>query len=150
MHLIKGDLIHFALAGEFDVIIHGCNCQCQMGKGIALAVKKMLPEAYRVDCLTPKGDPSKLGTFSHAEIQRGAIRFVVINAYTQLHWRGTGVKADYDAIRKVFAGVRQQFGGKRIGYPKIGAGLAGGDWSLISGIISEELAGESHTYVEFG
>jgi len=45
--------------------------------------------------------------------------------------------------------VKAQFSGKRIAYPKIGAGLAGGDWDIIRGIIDEELAGEDHTYVEF-
>jgi O-acetyl-ADP-ribose deacetylase (regulator of RNase III) len=29
--------------------------------------------------------------------------------------------------------------GQRIGYPKIGAGLAGGDWEIIAAIIEEEL-----------
>jgi hypothetical protein len=33
--------------------------------------------------------------------------------------------------------------------PKLGAGLAKGDWELISQIITEELAGEDHTFVEF-
>ena len=37
-----------------------------------------------------------------------------------------------------------------LGYPKIGAGLAGGDWDIIYPIICEELAGEHHTYVEYG
>jgi O-acetyl-ADP-ribose deacetylase (regulator of RNase III) len=54
-----------------------------------------------------------------------------------------------NAIRSVFRQVKQQFTGKRIGYPKIGAGLAKGDWSIVTSIIEEELAGENHTYVEF-
>jgi O-acetyl-ADP-ribose deacetylase (regulator of RNase III) len=37
----------------------------------------------------------------------------------------------------------------RIGYPAIGAGLAGGDWEVISSIIEEELKGEDHTFVKF-
>jgi O-acetyl-ADP-ribose deacetylase (regulator of RNase III) len=32
---VDGDLIKLALKGEFDVIVHGCNCFCQMGAGIA-------------------------------------------------------------------------------------------------------------------
>ena len=35
MKIIKGNLISLALAGEFEVIIHGCNCFCTMGAGIA-------------------------------------------------------------------------------------------------------------------
>ena len=45
--------------------------------------------------------------------------------------------------------VKMEFAGRRIGYPMIGAGLAGGDWMMISRIISEELDGENHTLVEF-
>jgi O-acetyl-ADP-ribose deacetylase (regulator of RNase III) len=41
--------------------------------------------------------------------------------------------------------IKTAFSGKRIGYPKIGAGLAGGDWDIIYPIICEELAGEHHT-----
>ena len=149
MKTVTGDLLQLAMDGEFDVIIHGCNCQCQMGKGIALSIKQQFPEAYAADCLTAKGDEKKLGTFSAAEIIRGARPFYVVNAYTQFHWRGAGVKADYDAIREVMRAVKSRFSGKRIGYPKIGAGLAGGDWEIIRPILDEELAGEDHTYVEF-
>ncbi|MCT8176347.1 macro domain-containing protein [Variovorax sp. CY25R-8] len=149
MKTVTGDLLQFALDGKFDVIVHGCNCQCQMGKGIALSIKQRFPEAYAADCRTTKGDERKLGTFSEAEILRGTRSFHVVNAYTQFHWRGTGIKADYEAIRKAMGAVKSRFSGKRIGYPKIGAGLAGGDWDLIRSILEEEFAGEDHTYVEF-
>ena len=29
---IEGDFIQLALQGKFDVIAHGCNCQCTMGQ----------------------------------------------------------------------------------------------------------------------
>lgn len=149
MKTFTGDLLQCALNGEFDVIIHGCNCQCQMGKGIALSIKRLFPEAYAADLRSPKGDRSKLGTVTVAEIVRNGKVFHVVNGYTQDHWRGEGNKADYAAIRAVMRAVRSQFSGKRIGYPKIGAGLAGGDWEKILLIICEELAGEDHVYVEY-
>lgn len=149
MNVVTGDLLRLALDGRFDVIVHGCNCQCTMGKGIALAIKQQFPEAYEADLRTPKDDRAKLGTISTARIDRAAAHFTVVNAYTQFHWRGQGVLADYDAIRSAFGHIKQQFGGRRIGYPKIGAGLAKGDWPTIAGIIDEELAGEDHTLVEF-
>jgi O-acetyl-ADP-ribose deacetylase (regulator of RNase III) len=150
MKTFKGDLLQLALNGEFDVIVHGCNCQCQMGKGIALSIKRLFPEAYAADQRTVKGNASKLGTITVAEIERNGRRFHVVNGYTQFHWRGEGNKADYAAIRDVMKAVKSQFPGKRIGYPKIGAGLAGGDWEQILPIIREELAGEDHAYVEYG
>ncbi len=45
--------------------------------------------------------------------------------------------------------VKEKFTGKRIGYPAIGTGLAGGNWEVISKIIEEELDGEAPTFVEF-
>lgn len=147
--IIQGDLLKLALDGVFDVVVHGCNCQCQMGNGIALSIKTQFPEAYWADCATPKGDAAKLGTISFASITRDETCFVVVNAYTQFHWRGAGVKADYEAIRKAMKDIKIAFAGKKIGYPRIGAGLAGGDWEIISAIIAEELEGEDHTYVEF-
>ncbi|WP_442511841.1 macro domain-containing protein [Novipirellula sp. SH528] len=149
MKTIHGDLLTLALDGTFDVIIHGCNCQCAMGAGIAKAIKSVFPEAYDADCLTDKADRNKLGTISFATVERDDHQITVVNAYTQFHCRGSAVRADYDAIRSVMTTVKSQFTGKRIGYPRIGAGLAKGDWGLISQIINEELAGEDHTLVEY-
>ncbi len=149
MQTVRGDLLQLTLDGAFDVIIQGCNCQCVMGKGLALSIKQQFPEAYQADLATAKGDPAKLGTISFAKIDRPSASFVIVNGYTQLHWRGSGMKADYDAIVGVMRAVKSQFSGKRIAYPKIGAGLAGGDWERISKIILRELDGENHTYVEF-
>jgi len=149
MNIIHGDLLKLALDGQFDVIVHGCNCQCTMGKGIALSIKQQFPEAYEADQKTVKGDPGKLGTFTAVTVVREPARFTVINAYTQFDFRGAGTLADYDAIRSVFRQISQRFPNERIGYPKIGAGLAKGDWNRIAAIIDEELAGRDHTLVEF-
>jgi len=150
MKTVQGDLIQMALDGKFDVMIHGCNCQCAMGKGIAKSIKETFPAAYEADCnLTEKGDRGKLGSFSHVTIPLDNGTVTVVNGYTQFHWKGPEGKADYEAIRNVMRGVKEKFAGQRIGYPKIGAGLAGGDWEVISAIIDEELAGEDHTLVEY-
>ena len=150
MNIIKGDLIQLALDGTFDVIIHGCNCQCTMGAGIAKTIRSVFPEAYEADCATEKGDRSKLGSISFTEVNRDNHSITIVNGYTQFHWRGTGGLVDYDAVRSVMKEVCNRFSGKRIGYPLIGAGLAGGNWSIISNIIDEELGAEYHTLVKFG
>ena len=149
MKTIKGDLIKLAIEGKFDVIIHGCNCFCTMGAGIAKTIKHKFPEAYQIDLKTRKGDESKLGEISFATIESKNGKIIVVNGYTQFHWSGRGRKADYEAIRSVFQKVKTQFTGMRIAYPAIGAGLARGNWGVISSIIEEELAGEDHTFVEF-
>lgn len=149
MRVVHGDLLELARRGEFDVIIHGCNCMCEMGKGIALAIKQQFPQAYIADVQTGKGNRLKLGSFSSATVDTGRGSLVVVNAYTQFDFKGKGIQADYAAIRRAMLAIARDFATRRIGYPKIGAGLAGGDWSIISAIIDEEFDGLDHTCVEF-
>lgn len=149
MKVVRGDLLRLAREGRFDVIVHGCNCQCAMGAGIAKAIRDQFPEAYEADRQTSKGDAGKLGTLSFAEVERDGHRFVVVNAYTQRHWRGRGKKVEEGAIRSSMAEVKRRFSGQRIGYPKIGAGLGGGDWSVIAPLLDEVFDGEDHTLVVF-
>ena len=147
MKTVRGDLIQLAADGKFDVIVHGCNCHCTMGAGIAMAVRTHFPQAYELDQKTKPADRSKLGTIGQVTVERMGRNITVVNAYTQFDYGGEGLLADYDAIRKAMACVKKEFHGKRIAYPKIGAGLARGDWNIISRIIDEELAGEDHTLV---
>ncbi|MBU1566557.1 MAG: macro domain-containing protein [Proteobacteria bacterium] len=147
MNIEKGDLIVLTLEGRFDVIVHGCNCFCSMGGGIARAIQEKFPEAYSADLATIKGDQKKLGSFSFATINRNGREVTIVNGYTQFQYHGANVLVDYDAVRKLFANIKREFSGKRIGYPKIGAGLAGGDWQIIASIIDEELTGEDHSVV---
>ena len=147
MKQVNGDLIEMAVAGEFDVIVHGCNCQCTMGAGIAKAIRATFPEAYAADCMTEKGSREKLGAISHATMERDGHSVTIVNGYTQFHYHSPGVLADYEAIRSVFRTVKKEFAGTRIGYPRIGAGLAKGNWDRISDIIDQELQGEDHTLV---
>ncbi|KJS03614.1 MAG: phosphatase [Desulfobulbaceae bacterium BRH_c16a] len=147
MNTVKGDLIALALKGSFEVIVHGCNCFCTMAAGIAKVVQEEFPEAYAADLVTIKGDRNKLGDFSFATVKRDDKEITIVNGYTQYQFHDQDVLVDYEAIRRLFAKIKVQFSGKRIGYPKIGAGLGGGDWQKISAIIDEELAGEDHTLV---
>jgi len=147
MKIVEGDLITFALEGQFDVIVHGCNCFCTMGAGIARVIQEEFPEAYAADLVTIKGDRNKLGNFSFATVKRNKHEITIVNGYTQFHFHGDSVLVDYDAVQSLFKKVKQHYSGKRIGYPKIGAGLAGGDWARISRIIDLELAEEDHSLV---
>jgi len=149
MKKVRGDLIDLALRGDFDLIVHGCNCLNAMGAGIALTIKKVFPEAYAADCKTSRGDKNKLGTISSATVRRNGRDITIVNAYIQFHWRGEGVLTEYDALRSAFRHVKAEFSGRRMAYPLIGAGLAKGDWKQIERIINEELAGEDHCLVEY-
>lgn len=149
MHTRQGNLIELARNGQFDVIVHGCNCWCVMGGGIAKAVRETFPEAYQADQKTEPGDVSKLGSCTSATIQLNDHRLEVVNAYTQFDYRqhGDEVLVDYLAVRSCMKWLKERYSGQRIGLPRIGAGLAGGDWEIIRQIIDEELAGEDVTLV---
>ena len=150
MRMISGDLIALAKAGRFDVIVHGCNCFHTMGGGLAAQVRRHFPEAYEADLATPHGDRAKLGTCSFAVVERDGVRFTVVNAYTQFQpSTGGGVDVDYDAVRDAMGCLKWRHVGARIGLPQIGAGLAGGDWDRIEGIVRDVLGDEDVTIVTF-
>lgn len=122
-----------------DVIIHGCNCKNTMGAGVAKEIRRLYPGAWREDQRTLWGDKNKLGTYTawtgkhHFYDQQ----ITVVNAYTQYEYGHRKVYADYDAIEKVMNLIKEDFADKTyIGMPKIGAGLARGDWSTIWEILT--------------
>ena len=151
MKRVTGNLLDMAeIDGDFDVIIHGCNCFNIMGAGIALQIKNRYPTAYLSDCMTTRGNPRKLGHYTSA-IQSfvGGNTFVIINAYTQFDYNSNTMPVDYTAIKQVMRTLNAVYKGKRVGIPLIGAGLAGGDWDTISKIIDNEMIDVDLTLVEF-
>lgn len=102
-----------------------------MGGGIAKQIKKQFPAAFSADKKTPRSG-SKLGTYSCAKIGD----LVVINAYTEVYPRKNGKEDRLQAIKDAFILIKDDFAGQRIGIPKIGAGLAGGDWNTIQAAIA--------------
>jgi len=147
MKHVKGDLIQRAKDGEFNVIIHGCNCFNTMGAGIAPQIAKAFPSAYNADQVTILGDKTKLGTISIGFEQH--LGLFVINAYTQFDYKGKK-PIDYAALQRSFAQIKTLFSGKKIGYPAIGCGLAGGNWDIVSKLIDVTLTDDvDHTFVEW-
>lgn len=150
MKIIKGNLLTLAEQGEFDAIVHGCNCFNMMGAGIAREIRTKYPEAYEVDCQTIAGDKDKLGTFTAHVTDK----FTIINAYTQ-YGIGSGEDVfEYDAFQRVLDNLRNFSTTIRYGFPLIGCGLAGGDKQRIIDMIDGfdiilQLDGGSATIVEF-
>jgi O-acetyl-ADP-ribose deacetylase (regulator of RNase III) len=143
---IDGDLVKGA--EDFEVIGHCCNCFCTMGSGIAPQIKAKFPEAYAADCLTVKGDESKLGTISYTHNTTP----IVVNLYGQFDYTGRRsgkMDLDYDALKKALILMQTKFTGKRFALPKLGAGLAGGDWDVIEGILKEVFLGENLTIINW-
>ena len=155
---IDGDLIKLAKEAKFDVIAHGCNCHSTMGAGIAPQMAKAFGcDRFDMEMWGP--DVNKLGNidyqtfvlgdkaiFSLEDLRnnRNEPELTVVNAYTQYnyglnHSDGVAQPFDYDAFTICMRKMNRVFRGKHIGMPKIGSGLAGGDWDRIEQIIKREL-----------
>lgn len=150
----QGDL----LKSDCNVIVHGCNCFHKMGGGIARQIKQIYPEAYNADLRTDYGDIKKMGDFSYVvtENKFTGNELYIINAYTQYNYGGDPYKiyADYDAIEHVMIKIQHFFVDShdiqfKIGFPKIGSGLAGGDWNKISNIINNVFENRTVYVYEF-
>jgi O-acetyl-ADP-ribose deacetylase (regulator of RNase III) len=149
MNKISGDLLEYAEKGYFDIIIHGCNCFHKMGAGIAKQISNKYPEVLFADKESAYGCSEKLGTFTCVTIHNPYHTFVIVNGYTQYQYGSKNKDIDYKALRLLFRNIKLEYSGKHVAFPKIGAGLAGGNWSRIKKIINEELEGEDYTYVKY-
>ena len=150
---VKGDLIKMALNGDFNLIVHGCNCFCTMGGGIALQIARNFPRAEKVDRLTKAG-ANKLGTMTIAEqyVERNGHphKLLVVNAYTQFGFSdGQKDVFDYEGFPNILRQIHGIGTSKKIGMPLIGTGLARGDWNRILGHIEHNLGDLNVTIVEY-
>lgn len=135
----RGDLVKAALSGEVDVLVHQCNCFNNMGKGIAPQIARAFPDAAKIDKETVKGSKEKLGTYSVSHVNKVCS---VVNLYGQYgYWpQPEGrINTDYTALEKGLQllgdVLRSKKPNARVGLPKIGCGLGGGDWVIVSELI---------------
>lgn len=154
---IDGDLIKLAKHGVFDVIAHGCNCFCTMQAGIAPQMAKAFGcDMYPLEDYAHRGDIKKLGNIEyrqHAALDQrnpnGLKKIYVVNAYTQYEPRVDIKPLDYEALTLCMRKMNRVFEGLHIGLPRIGAGLAGGDWERIKQIIQTEFTKCDVTVVNY-
>jgi len=156
---VDGDLISLALQGEFEVIAHGCNCFCKMRRGLAYQMSRQFNcndgALYPKEQPARRGDVTKLGTIEgnyHTNLTRcksNGSFLKVVNMYTQYYWSDSKKPFDYDAFKSCLMALNQDYAGKTIGLPKIGTGLAGGEWEIIKEIIQEEMKDCHVTVVNF-
>jgi O-acetyl-ADP-ribose deacetylase (regulator of RNase III) len=131
---VTGDL----LASDLKIIAHGCNTHGVMGSGIALQIRERWPNVYEAYRQLHQQQGLALGTTQPVSTPDGRI---VVNCMTQAAFGRDGHRyADYDAIARCIQSLNQvavDNGESVIGLPKIGAGLGGGDWTVIEGIIND-------------
>ncbi len=152
----KGNLIDLAEQGQFNVIIHGCNCQNTMGSGIAGELRSRYPQAYAADYRAAQQGLNKPGLFSFTEVLTDRFqKFTIVNAYTQNHYLPRGKDHfEYEHFLSMMEKISYMFPRSRVGIPYIGMGLAGGNKATILNMIDVaallfEAKGSSLTLVEY-
>ena len=150
-----GDL----LTATHGIIVHGCNAQGVMNSGVAKAIRARYPGAFTAyrrayDAAVAAGQRQlTVGEVIWYEVpadQRpGPAPLWIANAITQAFYgRTPGHRyVDYHGLHQAFedVGARARQWGLPVHYPRVGAGLGGGDWGTIESLINEALAGVSHT-----
>lgn len=131
-----------------DILAHQANCFNRMASGVAKEVARRYPDAVVADNRTQPGDKCKLGSFT---IGYGADGKHIANLYGQYRYGTDSQKTDYDALRKAFTELKEDyatiFPPINIAIPyKIGCGLAGGDWKVVDAML-QELFGEDENFI---
>lgn len=126
------------LDSEEPRIAHGCNCSGGFGSGFARAVAARYPSVREGYLYRFNTRGWKLGEVQLIGVGDGSGREIANCATQQQYGKPTdGPFVSYPAIREVIRNLCQSWPGG-FAIPKIGAGLAGGNWDIISEIINEE------------
>jgi O-acetyl-ADP-ribose deacetylase (regulator of RNase III) len=133
----KGDL----LEAEEPLIVHGCNARGSMGAGVAALIRQKWPRAYDVYRSHHEAHGLTVGDVIFVEVAEGK---VIANAITQQDYgrnknrRYVSYDAVADCMKKVAAFAKDK-GIMQVAMPRIGAGLANGDWAILACIIERAL-----------
>lgn len=120
------------------IIVHGCNAVGVMGSGVAKAIKDKYPGAYN----TYKDDIDN-GNYGVGDVswwnKDYDFGLIIASAITQEYYgRDPLVRyVNYVALSKCFDEImgNAEYQNSVVYFPKIGAGLGGGDWNIIEQLI---------------
>ena len=145
---VTGDCTVAQYGKGLKIVAHGCNDIGRWGKGFVLAVTKRFggkPQRAYFEWHRDRNQPGstfRLGGVQFVIQHEGPDRYVAVcNMITQhgIQRAGSTGKAPvrYDAIQEALGalGAHAAQHGASIHMPRIGAGLAGGDWNRILPLI---------------
>lgn len=142
INYIKRDL----LEAPQKLIIHQCNAQNVMGSGVAKAIRDKYPhvyEEYRTKFeFIPKA--KRMGLVQVVEIDNGRS---ICNLIGQYHYLPRTIRhTSYDALTQGFEQIKRDYPKEDVALPKIGCGLGGGNWKIVSAIL-ESVFDDRNIYV---
>ena len=145
---IKGDITET----ELKYIAHGVNTQNVMGSGVAKALFTKWPEVksdYHEFCKYHAKE-GLLGRVCYVHVECKDHQKIIANCFTQEHYGYDGKRyVNYSAIVSCFSTLRRTFGGQGeiLAIPKIGCGLAGGDWDIVEQLINDTVGDDLEIWV---
>ena len=140
---IKGDLLDAFDKGDVNIIAHGVNCQGVMGSGISKSVKTRYPLVFKhyydlvqANKVSSPRSADLLGCSQEIDMCNNK---TIVNLFSQDYYSNRDVRnTSYDAIDQgLYLIKRYMQPNEKLGLPKIGAGLGGGDWKIIETIINQ-------------
>lgn len=144
---IKGDITET----ELKYIAHGVNCQNVMGSGVAKSLFTKWPEvkdSYHMFC------ESVLGYLNNVQLvacnQNTSDEVYVFNCFTQEFYGYDNKRyVNYAAIVKCFSYLVKELSrfDTPLAIPKIGCGLAGGDWNIVEQLINDTVGDDLEVWV---
>lgn len=140
-----GDLMKFTE----DAFGHGCNCKKRMASGVAYAVRHTYYEMVLADLNSLITPEERLGSIIKVKLSNEKLGY---NIYSQFGYGRDKVHVDYRALENGLRAVCSDLknnGLKTLALPKIGCGLAGGDWDVVSKIIEKVSNSIDITIYEF-
>lgn len=121
----------------YDMIVQQTNCRGVMGAGLALQIKRKYPEVYDQYLLDFRQGRLKLG---YVGIYKTKDNKYIACMCAQDYYGRDQRQTDYEAFEFCYRKVLQLANSmniRRISIPGyIGCGLAGGNWSIVSNIMS--------------
>lgn len=132
------------LGSDAYVIVHGCNCRGAFGAGVAAQVAKRYPHVKEAYMSKYRSEGWKLGDVQFVPLSNHQF---IANCGTQDRYGGPGVHVDYDAIETCMQKVKEFASGRPVAMPKLGAGLARGDWNRIEAIINKVFGADQNVTV---
>lgn len=132
---------------DLDYLVHGCNCQCTMGSGVAASIRKRWPQVYEadIDYMSDEHNMSlKLGRYSQALVKLDNDKdALVVNLYQQLYYGGQTRHLNYEAFYAGFENLKHHLTSEAphslmtIGMPfKMGCDRAGGQWPICEAMLN--------------
>lgn len=113
------------------VIAHVVNDEGGWGAGFVVPLGRRYPAAERAY----RREVPSLGAVQWVEVEPGAVWVANLCAQRGFATRERPCALDYDALAKCLAALVHVAAGATVQMPRIGCGLAGGEWSRVEALI---------------